>query len=176
VFGYLDEAINNGKEALLSLLELVDNAIKSMSREDVTVHYKHIFKFFLLAFDFRRLHHSEFSEESLVEVEDRSIQAFIDLVMKLNETLFKPIFLKTLDWATVELAVDGQKSYTADQEGRALFFYKLLDGLLEKLKVSKAIAIVYISHLTNHPNVCVSFTEYFHSLLWLCYRLHHRLP
>ncbi|CAO3587276.1 unnamed protein product [Absidia cylindrospora] len=34
-------------------------------------------------------------------------------VMKLNETLFKPLFLKVVDWATVE---------------------KLLDALLEKLK------------------------------------------
>lgn len=141
VFAYLDAGIKNGKESLLALLELVDNTIKSMSRDDITANYKQIFKFFLSVFDFRRLHQSEFSGESVSEVEERSIQAFINLVMKLNETLFKPVFLKTLDWATIELAEEGSDVLDADQECRALFFYKLLDGLLEKLKVSNSVAV-----------------------------------
>ncbi|KAG1227713.1 hypothetical protein G6F68_019568 [Rhizopus microsporus] len=53
--------------------------------------------------------------------------------MKLNETLFKPLFLKVVDWATNELAVDNAE-VSEDQHKRVLFFYKLTDALLEKLK------------------------------------------
>ncbi|CAM0135952.1 snoRNA-binding rRNA-processing protein utp10 [Umbelopsis sp. WA50703] len=157
VFAYLEQAIKSGKESVLALVELVDTAIKSMSRENVTAHYKQIFKFFLSVFDFRCQHRSEFSEESVSEVEQHSIQAFINLVMKLNETLFKPIFLKTLDWATIELAGEDSKTISPELESRTLFFYKLLDGLLEKLK---SIFTPYFGYAIEHTIACLkSYTD-----------------
>jgi U3 small nucleolar RNA-associated protein 10 len=166
VFAYLEQAIKSGKESVLALVELVDTAIKSMSRENVTAHYKQIFKFFLSVFDFRCQHRSEFSEESVSEVEQHSIQAFINLVMKLNETLFKPIFLKTLDWATIELAGEDSKTISPELESRTLFFYKLLDGLLEKLKV-KYIQFVRSLPSAQYTNPLTNLSEHFHTLLWL---------
>lgn len=100
-----------------------------MSRETMTSHYKQIFKFFLEAFDLRRLEKQRLGDEAIETLESDVIDVFLNLVMKLNETLFKPLFLKIVDWATMELGEndDGAKS-------RILFLYRLVDALLEKLK------------------------------------------
>jgi hypothetical protein len=107
-----------------------------MSRDVITTHYKQIFKFFLLAFDMRRTHH-DMEDDDLDALEGSIINSFLDLVMKLNETLFKPLFLKVVDWATVE---------RADDADRSLFLYKLLDALLEKLK---SIFTPYIGYVVD---------------------------
>ncbi|PHZ08573.1 uncharacterized protein RHIMIDRAFT_241584 [Rhizopus microsporus ATCC 52813] len=126
LFGYFGTVVKNGKNATLTLCTMVSQAIRTMSRDVMTSHYKQLFKFFLVAFDIRRT--AEFSDADADEVEGSIITAFLDLVMKLNETLFKPLFLKVVDWATNELSDDDQTSK------RVLFFYKLTDALLEKLK------------------------------------------
>ncbi|CEG76908.1 hypothetical protein RMATCC62417_11736 [Rhizopus microsporus] len=126
LFGYFGTVVKNGKNATLTLCTMVSQAIRTMSRDVMTSHYKQLFKFFLVAFDIRRT--TEFSDADADEVEGSIITAFLDLVMKLNETLFKPLFLKVVDWATNELSDDDQTSK------RVLFFYKLTDALLEKLK------------------------------------------
>lgn len=107
-----------------------------MSRDVITTHYKQIFKFFLLAFDMRRTNQA-IDGDDLNELEGSIINSFLDLVMKLNETLFKPLFLKVVDWATVE---------RSDDAGRSLFLYKLLDSLLEKLK---SIFTPYIGYVVD---------------------------
>ena len=95
----------------------------------MTSHYKQLFKFFLLAFDIRRQNH--FDDAVTDELENATISVFLDLVMKLNETLFKPLFLKVVDWALIELAeAKADEGY----EKRVIFFYKLVDSLLGRLK------------------------------------------
>ncbi|KAI8388394.1 uncharacterized protein BYT42DRAFT_559927 [Radiomyces spectabilis] len=131
VFAFYDSALKRGKNCVLSLYSVVSQAIRTMSRDVMTSHYKQLFKFFLLAFDIRRTHGKQFDADAINELEGSIINAFLDLVMKLNETLFKPLFLKIYDWATLEL---GDDRFSKAALERALFFYKLLDGLLAKLK------------------------------------------
>lgn len=133
VFAFYENAIKNGKKPTLALCSVVSQAIRTMSRDVMTSHYKQLFKFFLIAFDVRRAHGKDFDDSEISEIEDAIISAFLDLVMKLNETLFKPLFLKVVDWATVELAVEGAAA-SEDSLKRVLVFYKLVDALLEKLK------------------------------------------
>ncbi|KAI8974658.1 hypothetical protein BDB01DRAFT_853710 [Pilobolus umbonatus] len=117
VFSFYETAVKNGKKSLLSYMNVVSQAIRSISRETMVSHYKPLFKFFLQSFDISRTLPDE-------DIEDAVISAFLDLVMKLNETLFKPLYLKIVDWATVE----------NQENDRVLFLYKLTDRLLEKLK------------------------------------------
>ncbi|ORY00070.1 hypothetical protein K493DRAFT_312976 [Basidiobolus meristosporus CBS 931.73] len=137
VYQYQGLAVKNGTNSLIPLYTVLETAISSMNRANISTHYKSIFKFFLISFDFRRQHGSEFTAEEVDRVESKVIESFLQLVMKLNETLFKPLFLKTLDWATTELA---QK----DDNSRLIFFYKLLDTLLEKLKSIISPYYVYV--------------------------------
>ncbi|KAG1122717.1 hypothetical protein G6F42_011219 [Rhizopus arrhizus] len=133
VFSFFETAIQNGTKSTLALCSVVSQAIRNMTRDVMTSHYKQLFKFFLIAFDIRRTHSKDFDESDINAIEDSIIGAFLDLVMKLNETLFKPLFLKVVDWATIELATDGAV-VSEDGLKRVLFFYKLADSLLDKLK------------------------------------------
>ncbi|KAF1803275.1 hypothetical protein V8B55DRAFT_1587041 [Mucor lusitanicus] len=133
VFAFFDAAIQNGTKSTLALCSVVSQAIRTMTRDVMTSHYKQLFKFFLIAFDIRRTHSQDFEESDINVIEDAIIGTFLDLVMKLNETLFKPLFLKVVDWATIELATDGAV-VSEDGLKRVLFFYKLADALLDKLK------------------------------------------
>jgi phosphodiesterase/alkaline phosphatase D-like protein len=66
------------------------------------------------------------------------ITAFLQMVMKMNETMFKPIFLKAVEWAMgVHVPVD-------DQAPRQVFFYRFLDQLLDQLKSIVVPYYVYV--------------------------------
>ncbi|KAG0048658.1 HEAT repeat-containing protein 1 [Gryganskiella cystojenkinii] len=133
MLGYYETAVKDGKDSLLALFDLVSQAVTAMPRDVIAVHYKQIFKFFLGAFDYRRVYgHEDARVATVAVVEDAIIRAFMQLVMKLNETLFKPLFLKSLDWSTTELQV--AKASSQDMQDRLIFFYKLIDSLLDHLK------------------------------------------
>ncbi|KAF8933369.1 HEAT repeat-containing protein 1 [Dissophora ornata] len=155
VLGYYETAVKDGKNSLLALFDLVSQTIQSMPRDVIAVHYKQIFKFFLGAFDYRRSVHGQAQQitASVAAVEDAVIDAFMKLVMKLNETLFKPMFLKTLDWATTELQI--AKASFRDMQDRLVFFYKLLNSLLEQLK---SIVTPYYGYVVD--NVIEALTGY----------------
>ncbi|KAI1320098.1 HEAT repeat-containing protein 1 [Mortierella claussenii] len=152
VLGYFETAVRDGKDSLLALFDLVSQTIQAMPRDVIAVHYKQIFKFFLSAFDYRRSRSSK-ENDGVAVVEDAVIEAFMKLVMKLNETLFKPLFLKTLDWATTELQV--AKASFKEMQDRLVFFYKLLNALLENLK---SIVTPYYGYVVDH--VIESLTGY----------------
>ncbi|KAG0335779.1 HEAT repeat-containing protein 1 [Podila humilis] len=156
MLGYYETAVKDGKDCLLALFDLVSQTIIAMPRDIIATNYKQIFKFFLGAFDFRRIHghgKNQKAQEAVAGVEDAIIQAFMQLVMKLNETLFKPLFLKTLDWATTELQV--AKAGFQDMQDRSIFFYKLMNSLLESLK---SIVTPYYGYVVD--NVIEALTGY----------------
>ncbi|KAF9921975.1 HEAT repeat-containing protein 1 [Linnemannia zychae] len=154
VLGYYATAVKDGKDSVLALFDLVSQTIIAMPRDVIAVHYKQIFKFFLGAFDYRRQHsHDAAHQSSVAVVEEAIIGAFMQLVMKLNETLFKPLFLKSLDWATTELQV-AKASYQ-DMQDRVIFFYKLMNALLDQLK---SIVTPYYGYVVD--NVIETLTGY----------------
>ena len=107
-----------------------------MPRDAITSHYKQIFKFFLISFDIRHLHSKKLGGEDTNVVENSIIDSFIQLVIKLNESLFKPLFLKTVDWGTSELAQGNAENEDVEvgRDSRLLFTYRLVDRLLDRLK------------------------------------------
>ncbi|KAI7857260.1 hypothetical protein BDC45DRAFT_603350 [Circinella umbellata] len=137
VFACFEFAMGQGKKSALAVISMISDTVQTMNNDVMVSHYKQIFKFFLLAFDIRRTYSDKFDNLEIDELESAMINVFLDLVMKLNETLFKPLYLKIVDWATVELAVEGNKEeegQNEDLEKRVLFFYKLLDSLFDRLK------------------------------------------
>ena len=40
-------------------------------------------------------------------IESSAIGAYVDLVLHLNEAAFRPVFLHTVDWASVEMLADS---------------------------------------------------------------------
>ncbi|KAI9255682.1 hypothetical protein BDA99DRAFT_562196 [Phascolomyces articulosus] len=134
VFACYESAMTQGKKSALAVVSMISDTIHTMSNDVMVSHYKQIFKFFLLGFDIRRQYGDKFNELEIDELERAMINVFLNLVMKLNETLFKPLYLKVVDWATVELANEDEEEQNEDLEKRVLFFYKLLDALFDRLK------------------------------------------
>ena len=68
-------------------------------------------------------------------VEDRLVAAFTELVMKLNEALFKPILLKVVGWATDGTVDVDASTVDAMHLGRTAVLFRLQEKLAETLKV-----------------------------------------
>ncbi|KAJ3161658.1 HEAT repeat-containing protein 1 [Geranomyces michiganensis] len=133
IFAHLKTSLKAGRSSMLALFSLVGQAINHMPRAELTQYRTDLFRFFLVAFDYRRNYASKIDETELEAVENGIISAFLQLVMKLNETLFKPLFLKLVDWATSELLIKHGLTQQ-DVDARQLFFYRLVDSLLGRLK------------------------------------------
>lgn len=80
-------------------------SLKAAPRANVLEHLRQIFKVFLEAFDVRL-------SSGAQEVESYATSAFIELVVKLNENAFRPLFRKLHDWAFVDNTGTTQRKTT----------------------------------------------------------------
>ncbi|EMD35136.1 hypothetical protein CERSUDRAFT_107124 [Gelatoporia subvermispora B] len=76
----------------LAFFDVFKRSIRAAARPVVLEHLRILFKTFLDAFEVACQTGGE-------EVEGQVISAFLELVIKLNETAFKPLFRKLFDWA-----------------------------------------------------------------------------
>lgn len=127
-------AETNNAVSLCKLFRLAGLAAANMQRDDVQSQSQPFFAFFLAAFEFRT---SPRSTKSVLAVEEAAIDAFGKLVLKLNEALFRPMFLTIADWAQVNgvAVLQGSVGYNPT---RCQVFYRLVNHLGELLKVRVA--------------------------------------
>ena len=90
---------DGGPVSIVMLMGVLRDNIKEMSRADVNLHYKQIFKFFLTALDCRGFLEDDDEDEARA-VEGRVVAALVQMILKLSETAFLPLLLKLLDWST----------------------------------------------------------------------------
>ncbi|TFK95259.1 NUC211 domain-containing protein [Pterulicium gracile] len=87
----VEDAARAGKtEKVISYFDFLKRALRNAERDVVSDQLKFIFKLFLRAF------------EVVVpgsESQTKAISAFVELVVKLNDTTFKPMFRRLFDWA-----------------------------------------------------------------------------
>ncbi|GAA5903947.1 hypothetical protein JCM5296_002463 [Sporobolomyces johnsonii] len=132
------------REPILGLLDLLNRALRHGKTPDVAENYRAIFKLFLSVFDLRRVHSASLDLEDIATIEDNALGAFVQFILKLNEQLFRPLFLRTYDWAVIELAdeADAQEAVTA----RRVVLYKIVDRLLGQLR---SIFVPYFSFMLD---------------------------
>lgn len=104
--------------------EMLANLVSSMDRSSVSNYHAKVFDLCLLALDLRHQH--PLSIESIDTVEKNVIKAMIVLTMKLTETMFKPLFIKSIEWAESNME-DSDMGSTS----RAISFYGLVNKLSE---------------------------------------------
>ncbi|KAI6037989.1 hypothetical protein EDC04DRAFT_2699173 [Pisolithus marmoratus] len=80
---------------LIGYFTVLKWSLKAAPRADVLDHLRQVSKVFLEAFDVRL----SFGDQ---EVAKYAISAFVDLVVKLNESAFRPLFRRLHDWAFVD--------------------------------------------------------------------------
>ena len=116
------------------LLECVSQCCGAMPRRAAAAHSTKLHRFFLHVFEVR--HAAGLRNSALLRldaVEERALQAFEQWVLKLDEGLFRPLFVKLVDWSTCTLNAAqlqrGECSIT-----RLMLFLRLVTRLSELLQ------------------------------------------
>lgn len=99
-----------------------------MDRSSVTAYHSQIFDLSLRALDLRRQHHVSIT--NIDTVENSIISALSLLTLKLTESMFKPLFIRSIEWADSDLE-DGVVAGSSSID-RAISFYGLVNKLAEK--------------------------------------------
>ncbi|KAK4048437.1 snoRNA-binding rRNA-processing protein utp10 [Microbotryomycetes sp. JL201] len=149
----LHASIDESEQApLLSVLDVLNRSLRQAKAPDVLETYRPIFKMFLSVFDLRR---KQVALDDINLVESNALGAFIQFILKLNEQTFRPLFLRTYDWAVIDLAEaeDAEDAITA----RRIVLYKLVDRMLAQLK---SIFVPYYSFMLEQTTeLLTSFAE-----------------
>lgn len=122
------EAVKEGTTAIDEILSTVEKIIDRATKSTVQKMHTALLQFLLLAFDIRRT--SNFDDEDIKHLEERTLKVALQMVYKLNDTVFKPMFLRMLEWAAEDLR-------ECDPEGRCKrlsVFWDLLTMLCDNLK------------------------------------------
>ena len=131
-------AVQCGAGATKETLELLKLAIEKHTKSATVSNVNTLFQFFAKAFDLRREmavyvnSDSKFSEMDVDGIETLTNDAAIKMIYKLNDTSFRPIFTKFVDWATNGLP---KKDITGNLLRRTAF-YRFLETFFGTLKVS----------------------------------------
>lgn len=122
---------------------LSEHIANKMKKDDVISFLEELQQFFFICLDFR-LDSNEVDKENLELIESEVITAIINMVMKLSEAKFKPMFLKFYDWATT----DERKPL------RVLVFYRLADSLAGSLRslfpMFAGYIVKHMAHVLDH--------------------------
>ncbi|KAL4178617.1 hypothetical protein AMTRI_Chr13g116010 [Amborella trichopoda] len=136
------KSVEHGELSLSMLFEMLASKISKMDRSSVVTYHADIFKISLVALDLRRKHPVAIKNINVVE---RSvINAIVTLTMKLTETMFKPLFIRSLEWAESEVEENGLT--TKRNLDRNIAFYSLIDKLAEK---HRSLFVPYFKYLIS---------------------------
>lgn len=121
------DAIKSGDSSLLIVFEMLGNLVGSMDKSSVGAYHAKVFDLCLLALDLR--HQNPASVMNIDDVEKSVISAVVTLTMKLTETMFRPLFVKTIEWSGINVEGDGNPPGNAIS--RAISFFCLVNKLAE---------------------------------------------
>ncbi|RLM64477.1 uncharacterized protein C2845_PM16G15760 [Panicum miliaceum] len=119
-------ATNCGETSLSLAFQMLASLVSTMDRLAVGTYHVKIYEHCLAALDIRRQHPDSLKNINMVE--QSIIHAIITLTLKLTEGTFRPLFLRTLEWADSEVDQSSSKKSL----DRAIVFYKLINKLAEQ--------------------------------------------
>ncbi|KAJ2355584.1 snoRNA-binding rRNA-processing protein utp10 [Coemansia sp. RSA 2618] len=137
---YQREAVRQDAATAELAVAFVGRTCAALPRAQLMQHYKQLFKFFLGAFDVARNPGVELAHAQALE--QAALDAFMRLVVRLSEALFRPLFLTFVEWAGAASAAvpsiawasgDCGRRQHAD-ETRLRVFYRALNELYDKLR------------------------------------------
>ncbi|KAJ4955279.1 hypothetical protein NE237_012062 [Protea cynaroides] len=134
------EAVKSGDSSLKTAFEMLASLVGVMDRSSVGSYHAKIFEQCFLALDLRR--QRPVSVNNVDAVELSVIHAMVVLTMKLTETMFKPLFIRSLEWAESE--VEGNGHMGGRNLDRAISFYRLINKLAEQ---HRSLFIPYFKYL-----------------------------
>ncbi|CAD5195383.1 unnamed protein product [Musa acuminata subsp. malaccensis] len=133
-------ALECGESSLSLVFEMLASMIRSMDRPAIGTYHVKIFEHCLIALDLRR--QLPESIKNINMVEQSVIDAMTVLTMKLTETMFRPLFFHSLEWAESEF--EGSDCVQSRSLDRSISFYNMVSKLTEH---HRSLFIPYFKHL-----------------------------
>ncbi|KAF8093273.1 hypothetical protein N665_0385s0021 [Sinapis alba] len=122
-----DEAVTSGDASLVIAFDMLENLVAKMDRASIVCNHAKIFDQCLVALDIRRQNPATI--QNVDDAERSVISATVTLTKKLTESEFKPLFIRSIDWAESDLVDEsGNENKSID---RSISFYGLVNGLCE---------------------------------------------
>lgn len=154
VLGALTEtwtyAVGAGWDSISLHLDTVDSVISASERKVVSSQAANLVTFLLKSFEVRGMV-NRYDQNMIHRIESRTIKTGIQIVMKLNDKTFRPLFVRMVRWA-----IEGEGcSATLTEVSRKIVFFKYLTKLFGNLK---SIITSYFSYLVDP--VCSIFDEF----------------
>ena len=118
-------AVEAGDKSLTIVFDMLTTFIGTMDRSSIVAFHGKIFDFCLVALDLRRRNCP--SVQNIDLVENGVKNAMLTLTLKLTESMFKPLFIKSIEW--VESVLD--ETVSAGSMDRAISFYGMVNKLAE---------------------------------------------
>ncbi|CED85640.1 Uncharacterized conserved protein [Phaffia rhodozyma] len=148
IFKFWEEVDKSSALPLAAILDLLRRVIRNANREVLTGLLKSLFSFFLSAFDSRWTLKNTLSSEEVHVVEVQVINAFLEVVVKLSEASFRPLFVRIYDWAVVELVGDEATGLKDEHvTARRTTLFSIMFHLLRKFK---SIINPYMALILDH--------------------------
>eukprot|EP00850_Spirogloea_muscicola_P019056 SM000182S03946 [mRNA] locus=s182:129601:144135:- [translate_table: standard] len=137
-----EEAVAQGPGPVQLLLGIVEALVHRMDKLAVSQYHNRISGYLLQALSLRE---TMLPPYGVGAVEKASIDAFAALVMKLSENMFRPLFIRMLEWSQSKSwspSEDGAVAEAKSSLNRSIAFYGLVNVLAEKLRQDRAVALL----------------------------------
>lgn len=121
------DAITCGDSSVSIAFEMIQNLVAAMDRSSVGAYHVRIFDVCLQALDLRRQHPA--AVRNVDAVEKNVINTVVTLTMKLTEKMFKPLFMRSIEWS--ESIVEENENAGTKSIDRSIAFYGLVNSLAE---------------------------------------------
>ena len=142
----VDALMKLGPLSLIRLLTLTDSLLASTKSKSILDFRNEWMSLFLAIFDYQRVMQLD-DQDDIDLIEEQVISTFKAYTMKMNEKVFKPIFLKLVEWGLEANAPNYRK----------VFLYRMCSSLLDTLK---SLFVPYVSHVLDAlTNTLVSATQ-----------------
>ncbi|CCE64587.1 hypothetical protein TPHA_0I00810 [Tetrapisispora phaffii CBS 4417] len=125
-------------------LSALESTVESISKKSATSQSPTFFKLMLALFEFRSI--SEFDNNTISRIEASVHQIANSYVLKLNDKVFRPLFVIVVKWA---FDGEGVTNKEIKEVERLIAFYKFFGKLQENLKTIITSYFTYLLEPTN---------------------------
>ncbi|ODQ64080.1 hypothetical protein NADFUDRAFT_53059 [Nadsonia fulvescens var. elongata DSM 6958] len=123
-------AVNQSLDAIFLHLDALDAAIELSERKVVSSQSANLVKFLLESFEVRGRVDDKYDNNSINRIETRCIKVGIQIILKLNDKTFRPLFVSMVRWAIDGAGCDA----SIEKSDRLLVFFKFFGKLLDGLR------------------------------------------
>ncbi|KAI9668666.1 MAG: snoRNA-binding rRNA-processing protein utp10 [Alyxoria varia] len=130
------DALRNGPSALNQLLQVIFHCLEHTGKSAVIKDHRSILETFFTFLDLRKMIPaaqvtSKYeTEESINNLENTILEILLALVFKINDTIFRPFFIRVVDWSVGS----ANKTVSAFQTPRIITVFNFLTVLSQRLK------------------------------------------